>query len=560
MNTHHENNNSGISRRDALKLAGLSMGGLSMGGLAVGGTAGVQAAGKQSKPVDEFYPTRDKTDRYSYFEKLKAFHPGTPPEADEMRITFLGSMIPPVRRAQQEMSIFVEVGRVKDPVTQQWRAKDQFVFDCGSGVCANYGAMGIPYSEMDKVFLCHLHGDHMSDLCHIYCFGPSAGRYSPLFVWGPNASGITYTDPTKPAGNVYGPYDDGLTTYCQMLRAAMRWHSESFSFQNTSYQSYPAKAPTKDSWGLPVEPIPVRDPRAPYVDRYNDDDYVDSPCDGYALIPIELDWTKDGKDANGVSNEDNIAYQNAATQVKITHFPVVHCRRGSIGYKLEWTTPSGSVLTMIYTSDTKPETISIDQAINGGKGVDVFIHEMVVPPEVWAMKNAGLAAPPAIPTPEWNAAVAQFQMVQNSSHTPQGAFGYLLSLLEGAHTRPRLTVATHFPVADDTVDCAFNSVLAHCPNLGKLGEKITWSFDNMVISVTSRKIQQFRAIVPDYGWSPPVVIPGDVNPAKYWTWDETKTKQVGDPFAQIDMSNVIPAEVTDADGNVIQVNYRTDGY
>ena len=35
---------------------------------------------------------------------------GTRLEPDEMRITFLGSVIPPVRRAQEEMSIFVEVG------------------------------------------------------------------------------------------------------------------------------------------------------------------------------------------------------------------------------------------------------------------------------------------------------------------------------------------------------------------------------------------------------------------------------------------------------------------
>ena len=557
MSANHDNKTSGISRRDALKLAGLSMGGLTLGGV-----TGAQAKTRQPAEVDEFYPTKFRTDRYSYFEGLKSFFPGTPPQADEMRITFLGSMIPPVRRAQQEMSVFVEVGRVLDPATNKWRAADQFVFDCGSGVCSNYGAMGIPYSKMDKIFLCHLHGDHMSDLSHIYCFGPSAGRYSPQFVWGPSASGLTYTDPTTPTGKVSGPYDDGLTTYCQMLRAAMRWHSESFSFQNTSYAGYPAKAPTKASWGLPVEPVPVRDPRASYAggERYNHPDYVDSPYDGYALIPIELDWTKDGKDANGVSNNDNIAYQNADTKVKITHFPVVHCRMGSIGYKLEWTTPSGRVLSMIYTSDTRPETICIDQAINGGKGVDVFIHEMVVPPEVWAMKNMGLSAPPTVPTPEWNAAVAQFQMVQNSSHTPQGAFGYLLSLLDVAKTRPRLTVATHFPVADDTVNCAFNSVLAHCPDLGRLGDKLTWSFDNMVISVTANKIQQFRAVVPDFGWSPPVDMPAGLNPPKYWTWDSTKTKQVGDPLAQIDTTNVIPAEVTDANGNVTRVNYRTDGY
>ncbi|MDI9559866.1 MAG: hypothetical protein QM235_01595, partial [Pseudomonadota bacterium] len=38
------------------------------------------------------------TERYSYFESLPAFDPLTPLEPNEMRITFMGSMIPlPVR-------------------------------------------------------------------------------------------------------------------------------------------------------------------------------------------------------------------------------------------------------------------------------------------------------------------------------------------------------------------------------------------------------------------------------------------------------------------------------
>ncbi len=43
---------------------------------------------------------------------------------------------------------------------------------------------------------------------------------------------------------------------------------------------------------------------------------------------------------------------------------------------------------MIYTSDTKPETNCVNQAINGRQaGVDVFIHEMIVPAQYMTMKN-----------------------------------------------------------------------------------------------------------------------------------------------------------------------------
>lgn len=156
------------------------------------------------------YPPLDEDDRqrYSYFveqlDTLEYFRkpdpssdfvtPYYPPlDDDEMRITFMGSCIPPVRRAQNMMSIFVEVGW--DEARQC--AKDSFVFDCGAGVVGNYGTMEVGYRRMDKVFITHLHGDHMSDLTHIYCFGPSGDRLTPFYVFGPSASGVRSPRPPR---------------------------------------------------------------------------------------------------------------------------------------------------------------------------------------------------------------------------------------------------------------------------------------------------------------------------------------------------------------------------
>lgn len=86
-------------------------------------------------------------------------------------------------------------------------------------------------------------------------------------------------------------------------------------------------------------------------------------------------------------------------------------------------TPSGEALTMIYTGDTKPERLSVDAAFNNGDGVDVFIHEMGAAAQIWAMKNTNARTLPD----EHSAVVRQMLMVQNSSHSPQGAFGYVLS-------------------------------------------------------------------------------------------------------------------------------------
>ena len=491
----------GMTRRDLLKASGAALGGLAFGGTMFGGGLGKARA---DQCEDNCYPqTEYNTQKYSYFDNLDEFTPwgldsqrqltGTRLEEDEMRITFLGSIVPPVRRAQQEMSVFVEVGW--DPVKQC--PMDQFVFDCGSGVCSNYGSMGIGYGRMNKIFLAHLHADHMSDLAHIYGFGPSADRKSPLYVWGPGPSGIKSPRPPRRL------YDDGTKAFCQHLREAMRWHSESFSFESTSWEHAARELPTKDSWGLPVNPVPVGD---------------DPPYDGYALVPIELDWRKVG----------GVAYHNQDTGVKITHFPVIHTRKGAIGYKLEWT-HNGKILSMIYTSDTRPEWNCVNQAINkddqgNPRVVDVFIHEMGLPPEVWAMKNLGLTKPGE--GTEWDGYVNDLTDVINCSHTPPGAFGYLLSQIKPL---PRLTVATHFQSADDTIACALNSVRNHVPDIHfssnyNPSDNIIWSFDLMVIRAigSQMEIGRYKAKVNDFSFSPVTKIyPG--NDPKYT-----------DPRAQID--------------------------
>jgi hypothetical protein len=67
-------------------------------------------------------PTYQATNTYTYFQGLEPFNPNTALETNEMRITFMGSMIPlPVRRAQAEMSVFVEVGWIKDTTTTAGR-------------------------------------------------------------------------------------------------------------------------------------------------------------------------------------------------------------------------------------------------------------------------------------------------------------------------------------------------------------------------------------------------------------------------------------------------------
>jgi ribonuclease Z len=400
-----------ISRRDVLKLAGAAIGGVALAGT---------AAGCENGSTDN--------------EDLPIFPLGEALAADQMRITFLGTSFLP-RIKQECNSIFVELGN-----------GEYFIFDCGSGISANYVAMGIPYSKMDKIFLTHLHGDHMSDLVTIYCFGPAMDRKTPLQIWGP--SGDTP--------------DEGTTEFCNNLKALCKWHKESFSFLSTGT-----------------------------VDKGN----------GYDIAATELPYMTVG----GIAYEKN--------GVKITHFPAVHARNGSISYKLEW-----NGLSMVFSGDTRPNYYMLEQA----KGVDVLIHETVVPPPIWASKNSGLKPGDA----GFDLAVAQAQEVQDSSHTPETAFGYLCS-----QTNPRIAIATHFQVNDDTLEQAKMAIRSWYSGA------VYFATDLLVVNVSKTLLQLRRAVVDDYSWYPP---------SKFWPLSELAAPKYATPTSQFNdelKAAIIPGSV-----------------
>lgn len=488
-----------LSRRDSLKLAGLALGGVALGGLTMSNEASAQC----DPAAVSCFPTTEAPDHYSYFEDDSKVpyldYTKTYPELqnNELRITFMGSAIPPSRLAQAEMSVFVEVGKGLDGNGEP----DQAVFDLGVGTTPNYAAMLVGFGRMDKVFISHLHGDHMNDLTAVYCFGPGGDRRSPLYVFGQSPSLVRTQRPDRRV------YADGVVNFCKHLREACRWHSESFSFESTRYENY--TLPTQDDWETPTPLMPVSD---------------DPPDDGYALYPIELDWTKTG-----------VAYHNKKSRMKITHFPVIHCRQGSMGFKIEW-----EGLSVIYTSDTKPELNTIVHGSNGGKGVDVLIHEMVPPPDIWAMKMLGYNSVPDH-DPKFQEVLRNVQYVQDSSHTPQGAFGYLLSQI---YPRPRLTVATHFPTQDDLIACALTSVNRQCPDISPdiadLGSQgLIWSFDRMVIRVFAGnpkpKIEVNKGLCLAYGFGPPV----DLKSFKFKTPKYHDARGNPAPYYQLDLSTWI---------------------
>jgi ribonuclease Z len=116
-------------------------------------------------------PTQALTDRDVYY-------PGSEDlAADEMRVIACGTGMPNARPKQAAACWIVELGN-----------GDKFVFDIGLGSAERIAAMKIPYDFLDKLFVGHLHADHIGDLDALWIGGVISNRQRPLRIWGPSGS------------------------------------------------------------------------------------------------------------------------------------------------------------------------------------------------------------------------------------------------------------------------------------------------------------------------------------------------------------------------------------
>jgi ribonuclease Z len=113
-------------------------------------------------------PTGVAPDRYVYY-------PGTEPlSKKEIRVTACGTGMPAARHGQAATCFLLEFGN-----------GEKLIFDIGTGSMANIAAYMIPMEFLDKIFLTHLHTDHMGDIDTIWAGGWTSGRPVGLKVWGP---------------------------------------------------------------------------------------------------------------------------------------------------------------------------------------------------------------------------------------------------------------------------------------------------------------------------------------------------------------------------------------
>jgi len=141
-----------------------------------------EARAEATDEVDKWSPTEPSPTMGVYYPGTEALKP------DEMRVIACGSGMPMPRLKQAAACFLIELGN-----------GDKFIFDMGTGSMERIYALGIPLDYIDKVFLTHLHMDHMGDLPGFYMYGPQNNRSVPLRVWGPGGGGTRPEWGTKAA-------------------------------------------------------------------------------------------------------------------------------------------------------------------------------------------------------------------------------------------------------------------------------------------------------------------------------------------------------------------------
>jgi len=138
---------------------------------------------------------------------LRAQTPDTktlPAVAPLLKVTILGSGFGPRVNLQRfGPSILVETSK-----------GDKLLFDCGRGFAERLTEYGVSLGAIDKLFLTHLHSDHILSIPDLLLVGWLEGRKTPLQVWGPagtksmmDSMGKTFEFDIR----VRGDFDDRLT-------------------------------------------------------------------------------------------------------------------------------------------------------------------------------------------------------------------------------------------------------------------------------------------------------------------------------------------------------------
>lgn len=101
-----------------------------------------------------------------------------PASPGNIKVVLLGTGFgPPVNLQQFGASTLIEAGGVR------------LLFDCGRGATLRLAEVGVPLGSISRLFLTHLHSDHIIQVPDLLLTGwVGGGRRIPLEVWGPKGT------------------------------------------------------------------------------------------------------------------------------------------------------------------------------------------------------------------------------------------------------------------------------------------------------------------------------------------------------------------------------------
>lgn len=94
----------------------------------------------------------------------------------KMKVTLLGTGTPYPVSDRFGSAILVEAGGKK------------MLFDCGRGAVIRLSEIGVSPSDIDGLYLTHLHSDHVVGIPDLWLTGRFLGRNKPLRIWGPEGT------------------------------------------------------------------------------------------------------------------------------------------------------------------------------------------------------------------------------------------------------------------------------------------------------------------------------------------------------------------------------------
>ncbi len=192
-------------------------------------------AAAAAERADGWSPTGTSPNREVYYPGTEELAP------DEMRVIACGSGMPMPRLKQAAACMLVELGN-----------GDKFIFDIGTGSMERLYALGIPLDYIDKVFLTHLHADHMGDLPAFYIYGPQNNRSVPLRVWGPGGGG------TRPEWGAKAAMDSMLDMWAWMTETlAGTIDTRSMKLEVTEYDWSKVNGVIYEENGVVIRSIPA---------------------------------------------------------------------------------------------------------------------------------------------------------------------------------------------------------------------------------------------------------------------------------------------------------------